>query len=169
MLQSLKLMKRDKKITFAIISIAAVIILIFLFLLTLTIKPSAPTKRPPFATGPITPIPTSSVAPKTTSLEIAQVIPDFGQSNLLRIDQPIIVIFNKAINPEAFTYELTPSTIVETELDSTATRFKIRGNPFWPNEQAFTFTIKAQTQAQDGSKLKNDYIFNFKTGIPEEI
>lgn len=158
-------MRRGRKVAFVIIFLVILGVLFLLFLLTFIIKPSTSTKQPPSAPTISAPVPTRTS--RTTSLEIVEVSPDVAGNNLVRIDKNVTIIFNRPLNPEVLIYELNPTVTVATELDSSATKFSIGGDPFWPKDQTFTLTIKAGTQAQDGSTLKNDYAVTFKTGIPE--
>lgn len=164
----------NKKILF-LLFFAALVILFVLALVISLMRPRAENDKLPVMSPTPTsiqrrPLATPTLTPKikvSTSLEVLGVTPN--PAELVRIDKKLTIIFNKPINPEEFDYELTPSVKVTTGLDTSATKFYISGDPFWPNDEGFTLIIKADTKAQDGSSLQNDYTLEFKTGIPEGI
>lgn len=157
------------KKTFLLITLFVLLVLVFLFAIIANLfrAPGEKGQQPPSQTT-ITQ-PPSSTQKNLRNFEIISVTPSVAGGGLLRIDQGLVFVFNKPVNPETFSYELNPPVPVVTELDSTATMFKIRGDPFWPDEGSFTLTIKSASQAQDQTVLGKDYILQFKTGIPEEM
>lgn len=145
-------MKQSKTIYLII----ALIIMIVLLVLVQIFKSSEKTSSTS-NTEESTPIVQFTPAPKFKI--VSTDIPD----KPIELDQPIKIIFDRPVNNESLTLEVTPKEEVLILFDQTLTEMAVKPANAWNFNTRYTIKVSRATKAQDYQFLDKDYEFAFQT------